>query len=98
MTINYIDTSIFELFEIGPGPSSSHTIGPMKAAFNFLKELKALPENIKKEIIGIDVFLYGSLSMTGLGHNTHKAVLAGLLGFLPETIDPDFFKSLFLNQ
>lgn len=95
--MSYIDTSIFELFEIGPGPSSSHTIGPMKAAYNFLKELKALPVNIKKEIIGIDVFLYGSLSMTGLGHNTHKAILAGLLGFLPETIDPAFFKSLFFN-
>jgi len=47
--MSYIDTSIFELFEIGPGPSSSHTIGPMKAAYNFLKELKALPVNIKKK-------------------------------------------------
>ena len=97
MNINYISTSIFELFEIGPGPSSSHTTGPMKAAYDFLSTLKRLPEAIKEDIVRIDIFLYGSLSMTGLGHNTHKAVLAGLLGFLPETVEPAFFKSLFLN-
>lgn len=93
--MNYIDTSIFELFEIGPGPSSSHTIGPMKAANNFINCLKELPIKLKKEITKIDVYLYGSLSTTGMGHGTHKAILAGLLGYLPRNIEIEFFRTLF---
>ena len=95
--MNYIDTSIFELFEIGPGPSSSHTIGPMKAANNFINCLKELPAHLKKEITKIEVYLYGSLSTTGMGHGTHKAILAGLLGYLPYNIDTKFFRTLFNN-
>jgi L-serine dehydratase len=93
--MNYIDTSIFELFEIGPGPSSSHTIGPIKAANNFINCLKELPIKLIKEITKIEVYLYGSLSTTGMGHGTHKAILAGLLGYLPPNIDTAFFRALF---
>jgi L-serine dehydratase len=93
--MNYIDTSIFELFEIGPGPSSSHTIGPMKAAYDFINSIRALPDEVKKEIVSIDIYLYGSLASTGMGHGTHKAILSGLLGYLPSNVKADFFKKLF---
>ncbi len=84
-----ITTSIFDIFKIGPGPSSSHTIGPMKAAGAFLEKLSRLPEDQRRRIHTIDVFLYGSLSATGRGHGTHKAIVAGLLGWSPETCDAD---------
>ncbi|MDY6820815.1 MAG: L-serine ammonia-lyase [Deferribacterota bacterium] len=95
--MKYINTSIFELFEIGPGPSSSHTIGPMKAALNFIGTLKGFSTNIKRKVHKIDVFLYGSLSSTGFGHCIHKAILAGLLGYLPSNVEAQFFKNLFSN-
>ncbi len=85
----YITTSIFDLFKVGPGPSSSHTIGPMKAAFRFRKDLEAFCEQHPEEDeLSIIVHLYGSLSATGKGHGTDKAVLGGLLGWLPENCDP----------
>ena len=77
--------SIFDIFKIGIGPSSSHTVGPMKAARAFVDDLcdKATT------IASIDISLHGSLAWTGKGHGTDSAVLLGLSGFTPETIDPD---------
>ena len=73
--------SIFEIFKIGVGPSSSHTLGPWNAALKFVENL-----NVEK-VDRIQVHLYGSLSKTGIGHATDKAVILGLLGYLPQTID-----------
>lgn len=83
-----ITTSVFDLFKVGPGPSSSHTIGPMKAAFDFQQRLAQLPIDVQQQADSIHVHLYGSLSATGKGHGTDRAVVAGLLGWQPETTDP----------
>ncbi|AKD55946.1 L-serine ammonia-lyase [Spirosoma radiotolerans] len=88
MTTSPITTSIFDLFKVGPGPSSSHTIGPMKAAFDFRQRLAQLPTDIQQRADAIHIHLYGSLSATGKGHGTDRAVVAGLLGWQPETTDP----------
>ena len=82
-----ITTSIFDIFKTGPGPSSSHTIGPMKAALDFREAIRTLnsPPDFTKA--AIDVYLYGSLSLTGEGHGIPKAVLGGLLGWTPEASD-----------
>lgn len=79
--------SIFQLFSIGIGPSSSHTVGPMRAANRFVQtaQEKHLIELAEK----IEIDLYGSLALTGKGHGTDLAVLLGLEGEHPETIDPD---------
>lgn len=75
-------TSIFELFKIGIGPSSSHTVGPMRAARAFLLGLNLpLVHRVRAE-------LYGSLALTGIGHGTDRAVLLGLAGESPETVEP----------
>ncbi len=87
-------TSIFDLFKVGPGPSSSHTIGPMRASNNFLEALGALPSDLLLRADAVEVRLFGSLSATGMGHGTHKAVLAGLLGHEPETCPPDLMPTL----
>lgn len=89
MCINPITTSLFDLFKVGPGPSSSHTIGPMKAAFDFLGRMGQLSPEAQQRATHIHIHLYGSLSATGKGHGTDRAVVAGLLGWLPETTDPD---------
>lgn len=88
MKTSPITTSIFDLFKVGPGPSSSHTIGPMKAASDFRQRLAQLPTDIQQRADAIQVYLYGSLSATGKGHGTDRAVVAGLLGWQPETTDP----------
>ncbi|WP_461132678.1 L-serine ammonia-lyase [Spirosoma lituiforme] len=88
MTTLPITTSVFDLFKVGPGPSSSHTIGPMKAAFDFRQRLAQLPADVQQQADAIHVYLYGSLSATGKGHGTDRAVVAGLLGWQPETTDP----------
>ncbi|WIE75586.1 L-serine ammonia-lyase [Curtobacterium sp. MCSS17_007] len=75
--------SVFDLFSVGIGPSSSHTVGPMRAGAAFAAGLAGAP------VTGIDVHLYGSLASTGQGHGTLGAVLAGLMGSDPETVDPD---------
>ncbi|MDR2051201.1 MAG: L-serine ammonia-lyase [Deltaproteobacteria bacterium] len=80
-----ITTSIFELFKPGPGPSSSHTIGPMLACLDFRSLLEALPERDKSGAARLRVRLLGSLSATGKGHGTDKAVVAGLLGHSPSS-------------
>ena len=80
-------TSVFDLFKIGVGPSSSHTMGPMTAACRFVETLaeKALLDRVER----VEVDLYGSLALTGKGHATDRAVLLGLSGKRPDTIDPD---------
>ncbi|MEN0103341.1 MAG: serine dehydratase beta chain, partial [Curtobacterium sp.] len=75
--------SVFDLFSIGVGPSSSHTVGPMRAAAEFADRVRALP------VVTIRVDLYGSLASTGQGHGTLGAVAIGLTGELPEDVDPD---------
>lgn len=83
-----MNISIFNLFSIGIGPSSSHTVGPMKAANDFAKALATQQLLTKTQSVVID--LYGSLALTGVGHGTDKAVLLGLEGNLPATVDPDY--------
>ena len=91
---DYITTSIFDIFKPGPGPSSSHTIGPMRAALTFRKAVQTLRKDADLRGAGVDVYLYGSLSLTGEGHGTHRAVLGGLLGWSPETCDCDLLLNL----
>jgi len=92
-----INTSLLELFRIGPGPSSSHTIGPMRAARDFLAAIRALPEAVTSRASRLEVRLYGSLAATGPGHGTNRAVLAGLLDQAPETCSSEFLGSLDLS-
>nr|WP_279217909.1 L-serine ammonia-lyase [Rhodococcus erythropolis] len=79
--------SVFDLFTIGIGPSSSHTVGPMRAAEMFVAELGGLTN--LGDVTGIQVNLYGSLAATGAGHGTQAAILLGLEGNHPDRIDPD---------
>ncbi|WP_271270979.1 L-serine ammonia-lyase [Aliamphritea hakodatensis] len=79
--------SIFDLYKVGVGPSSSHTVGPMVAANRFLDSLDAL--QLMDQIASVKVALYGSLAMTGVGHATDVATMVGLLGEAPDTVDPD---------
>ena len=79
--------SVFELFKIGIGPSSSHTVGPMKAAHTFV--LRLGEADLIGKLARLQVTLYGSLAFTGRGHGTDKAVMLGLSGNLPDQIDPD---------
>lgn len=87
--------SVFDLYKIGIGPSSSHTMGPMTAANMFLQELQygewPRPANVKPS--GIKAYLHGSLAFTGIGHATDRAVILGLSGYLPDTIDPDLMET-----
>jgi len=78
---------VFDLFSIGIGPSSSHTVGPMRAAAVFAEELKASGE--LERVASLRVDLYGSLAATGHGHGTMTAILLGLEGYHPEKILPD---------
>lgn len=79
--------SVFDIFKIGVGPSSSHTVGPMKAAKQFVDELRAGGKI--RDITRIQVDVYGSLSWTGKGHHTDTAIIMGLAGNLPENVDID---------
>ncbi len=83
--------SVFDMFKIGIGPSSSHTMGPMRAAHRFLLGLeeKACLDKVAR----IKIDLYGSLALTGIGHGTDKALLLGLEGDLPDTVNPDTIES-----
>ena len=76
--------SAFELFSIGVGPSSSHTVGPMRAARAFAARLRPVLSSVAR----VEGVLYGSLGATGIGHGTPDAVVAGLKGLAPETVDP----------
>ena len=79
--------SVFDIFKIGIGPSSSHTVGPMRIARRFLDEAADAGVLAGTERVKVD--LHGSLALTGVGHGTDKAVVLGLLGLDPETVDPD---------
>jgi len=81
---------VFDLFRIGLGPSSSHTVGPMRAAAAFVEH--AAPHAARAA--RVEVTLFGSLAWTGRGHGTDAAVLAGLAGMLPATADPDEVRGL----
>ncbi|HEY5798721.1 MAG TPA: L-serine ammonia-lyase, partial [Burkholderiaceae bacterium] len=78
-----MDMRVFDLFKIGIGPSSSHTVGPMLAARRFLLEAGSLDN-----VTGVQAELYGSLALTGVGHATDTAVLLGLMGETPQDVDP----------
>jgi len=80
--------SVLDLFKIGIGPSSSHTVGPMRAAHDFAATLRQ--QGLLAHVRRIEVKLYGSLSATGIGHGTDRAVVAGLMGARPDEVDPDF--------
>ena len=75
--------SVFDMFKVGVGPSSSHTMGPMVAAARFLDQLRASPFHVA----GLRASLHGSLAFTGVGHATDRAVILGLAGFHPDTFD-----------
>ncbi len=79
--------SVFDLFKIGIGPSSSHTVGPMRAAKQFIHRLQR--EQRLGEVAQVKVELFGSLGATGKGHGSDTAVMLGLLGENPDTTDPD---------
>jgi L-serine dehydratase len=79
-----MDMRVFDLFKIGVGPSSSHTVGPMIAARRFLLEAPNVEQAQK-----VQVALYGSLALTGVGHATDKAVLLGLMGETPQDVNPE---------
>jgi L-serine dehydratase len=80
--------SVFDLFKIGIGPSSSHTVGPMRAAARFAERWLE-EKGVLDRVVRVRAELYGSLAMTGRGHGTDKAVLLGLEGQHPDTVDPD---------
>jgi L-serine dehydratase len=83
--------SVFDIFKIGVGPSSSHTMGPMLAAARFLDALREDRDRVPGSgaPARLEASLHGSLAFTGKGHATDRAVILGLLGFVPETLDPD---------
>lgn len=89
-----MSVSIFELFSIGIGPSSSHTVGPMRASYRFLKEY--FPA-YRDQVDGVQVDLYGSLALTGKGHCTDRASILGLTGLAPENVDPDKINEIIGN-
>src|SRR5580698_9095872 len=78
--------SVFDLFKVGIGPSSSHTVGPMRAAGMFARSLQA--DGILDSVTSVRAELFGSLGATGHGHGSVKAVVLGLAGQVPETVDP----------
>ena len=77
--------SVFDLFKIGVGPSSSHTVGPMRAALLFVESLAS--EGRLEDVASVKVDLYGSLGATGRGHGTDRGVMLGLMGEAPDTVD-----------
>lgn len=96
--------SYFEIFSVGIGPSSSHTVGPMRAAKRYVDNLHA--QGLFDQVAALQVTLYGSLALTGVGHGTIKAIVYGLMGLEAEAVNPEipYFnavgqdKILHLNQ
>jgi L-serine dehydratase len=84
--VTCMSLSVFDIFKIGIGPSSSHTMGPMNAARSFVQLLAA--RELLLETAQVSAQLYGSLALTGRGHCTDRAILLGLEGLSPDTIDP----------
>ncbi len=85
-------SSVFDIFKIGVGPSSSHTMGPMTAAADFAARVEAA--DLSGQVIRVVTTLYGSLALTGKGHATDRAILLGLSGERPESSDPDHASAL----
>jgi L-serine dehydratase len=90
-------TTLDEFYKVGPGPSSSHTIGPMRITYDFYKRCTKLPPDQLAKATAIKVNLFGSLSATGKGHGTERAALAGVIGKEPATVEPEFLDSLVSN-
>jgi len=90
-------TTLEEFYKVGPGPSSSHTIGPMRITYDFYQRCTKLPAAQLDQATAFRVNLFGSLSATGKGHGTERASLAGILGKEPATIDPAFLDGLRQN-
>ncbi len=90
-------TTLDEFYKMGPGPSSSHTMGPMRITYDFFQRVSKLPAEQLKRATGLKVHLYGSLSATGKGHGTDRASLAGLLGKSPAECPPQFLDELANN-
>ena len=92
--------SIFDIYKIGVGPSSSHTVGPMKAGKRFVEEL--VERNCLHRVSKVSVDIYGSLSLTGKGHHTDIAIILGLAGHSPESVDieamPSLIEDVALNE
>jgi L-serine dehydratase len=86
-----------EFYKVGPGPSSSHTIGPMRITYDFYQRCTKLPADQLAQATGLKVHLFGSLSATGKGHGTERASLAGLVGKEPATVDPLFLDQMILQ-
>ncbi len=87
-------TTLDEFYKVGPGPSSSHTIGPMRITYDFYQRCTKLPADKLAKATALKVNLFGSLSATGKGHGTERASLAGLIGKEPATVDPAFLDGL----
>ncbi|KGQ55864.1 serine dehydratase [Gallibacterium anatis str. Avicor] len=87
--------SVFDMYKIGIGPSSSHTVGPMRAGKEFIDHL--VEQQQLKQVTRLHIDVYGSLSMTGRGHNTDIAIILGLAGYLPDNVDIDHIP-LFIDQ
>src|ERR1044072_4039131 len=87
-------TTVDEFYKVGPGPSSSHTIGPMRITYDFYQRATQLPADKLAKATALKVNLFGSLSATGKGHGTERAALAGLIGKDPAPVDPKFLDSL----
>ena len=85
--------SVFDIFKVGVGPSSSHTMGPMSAAADFVQ---LLSENAQ-DAHALEVRIYGSLALTGKGHATDRAIFLGLMGIRPDTMDADHAERLLLQ-
>ncbi len=87
-------TTVDEFYKVGPGPSSSHTIGPMRITYDFYQRATKLSADKLAKATKLQVNLFGSLSATGKGHGTERAALAGLVGKEPATVDPKFLDGL----
>lgn len=87
--------SVFDLFKVGIGPSSSHTVGPMRAAYLFCQQLEH--RHLIADVHNIKTELFGSLGHTGKGHGTDKAIILGLSGYQPDKIDPDLIDQILAN-
>jgi len=87
-------TVLDEFYKVGPGPSSSHTIGPMRITYDFYQRCTKLPKDQLAKATAMRVHLFGSLSATGKGHGTERASLAGIVGKEPATVEPAFLDGL----
>ena len=92
MTIPLGRLSVFDMFRLGIGPSSSHTVGPMRAGLSFAQLLEK--DGLLDRVKSVSVELYGSLGATGRGHATDRAVLLGLSGYEPETVPSEVVTAL----